>query len=683
MKLPTSGEVLFSVKSFIAAMLALYLAMRIGLPRPFWAPLAAYVVSQPMAGAVRSKTLYRISGTILGASVTVMLVPRLINYSVLLTLALSLWLGLCVYLSLLDRTPRAYVFILAGYTPAIIGFPALVDTSAFSYATMFDTALARVEEITLGVVCASLVHSVIFPQSIGPVILGRMDRALENAMVWIRHAFLIGDVTQSTNDHRRLAQDITELRILSTHLPFDTSNLRWTANAIRVLQDRLASLVPFMTAVEDRIRLMRGADGRGMSPRWRELLIDIAEWTLMDKNCTPESGIQLQRRIAAMTPVADSRSTWNEVIEVNLAAHLSRLIDACENCFHQRRQIELGMEGKIPVDPRQLSHIPTRALHTDRRLALMSAFAAFMALCGSCAFWIISGWPLGFAAPMMAGMQCAFFATLDDPVPILKTSLIFTLISTPFAGLYLLFLLPSAHSFEMLMLVMAPFMLIGGIYVGRPSTVARAIPLWFTTLATLTMFDMGSSDMTAFINSQISQGIGVGLAVLFTSLFRNVNSRLVALRLLRAGWDEIARIAQSVRTPPVTAVTVRMVDRVSLLTPRLATVGGQSEQTARHVLEDMRTGLNLAHLLRVRSRLERNSVDVQSLLQDLTDHFRNKSLQTPGRDPKLLEKIDQTLRGICSTPPFPMRNEALAAVAGIRRDLFPEAVPYQPELQSQ
>ena len=59
MKKPTFGELLFSLKSFAAAMLALYVAMRMGLPRPFWAMLTAYVVSNPFSGAVRSKAIYR------------------------------------------------------------------------------------------------------------------------------------------------------------------------------------------------------------------------------------------------------------------------------------------------------------------------------------------------------------------------------------------------------------------------------------------------------------------------------------------------------------------------------------------------------------------------------------------------------------------------------------------------
>ena len=38
---------LFSAKCFIAAMLAYYIALRIGLNRPFWAVVTSYIIAQP------------------------------------------------------------------------------------------------------------------------------------------------------------------------------------------------------------------------------------------------------------------------------------------------------------------------------------------------------------------------------------------------------------------------------------------------------------------------------------------------------------------------------------------------------------------------------------------------------------------------------------------------------------
>ncbi|MBY0445251.1 MAG: FUSC family protein, partial [Burkholderiales bacterium] len=158
MKLPTFGEISFSLKSFAAAMLALYIAFSMDLPRPFWAMLTAYIVAHPFSGAVRSKAIYRVIGTVLGSIVTLLLVPNLVNSPELLLLALALWISLCIYISLLDRTPRSYTFLLAGYTCALIGFPSVSMPGA-----IFDVALARVEEITLGIVCATLIHSLILP----------------------------------------------------------------------------------------------------------------------------------------------------------------------------------------------------------------------------------------------------------------------------------------------------------------------------------------------------------------------------------------------------------------------------------------------------------------------------------------------------------------------------------------
>ena len=76
--MPDREAWIFSLKSFIGAMLALYLSFRLGLPRPFWAPLTAYVVAQPIAGAVRSKALYRVIGTFIGALATVIFIPTFI-----------------------------------------------------------------------------------------------------------------------------------------------------------------------------------------------------------------------------------------------------------------------------------------------------------------------------------------------------------------------------------------------------------------------------------------------------------------------------------------------------------------------------------------------------------------------------------------------------------------------------
>ena len=143
------AEIIFSLKTFGAATLALFIAFAANLDRPYWALATVYIASQPLAGATRSKALFRLTGTLIGAAASIVLIPNFVNSPELCSLVIALWVGLCLYLSLLDRTPRSYMFMLAGYTAALIGFPAVADPS-----TIFDIALARSEEIILAIVCA-------------------------------------------------------------------------------------------------------------------------------------------------------------------------------------------------------------------------------------------------------------------------------------------------------------------------------------------------------------------------------------------------------------------------------------------------------------------------------------------------------------------------------------------------
>ncbi len=74
----------------------------------------------------------------------------------------------------------SYLFMLAGYTAALIGFPSVTHPEA-----IFDTAVLRVQEIGIGVLCAAVIHSVIFPRSVVGVYGTRAKAVLATAEHWI------------------------------------------------------------------------------------------------------------------------------------------------------------------------------------------------------------------------------------------------------------------------------------------------------------------------------------------------------------------------------------------------------------------------------------------------------------------------------------------------------------------
>lgn len=672
MKLPSQSELLFSVKSFAASMLALYIALSIGLPRPFWAMLTVYVVSNPLTGAVRSKAVFRVCGTILGSAATVLLVPRLANAPALLSLALALWVAVCLYISLLDRTPRSYLFMLSGYTAALIGFPVVTDPAA-----AFDVALARVEEITLGIVCATAVHSLLFPQGLGPVFLSRLHHAIDEGQRWM-HDALEGDTGfQGQRDRRKLAAAITELRLMAVLLPFDTSHLRWTSNAIRALQDKLSAMVPLLSAVEDRLRTLHAADEAEPGPRWRALLSDIADWSgqPMSNGAQERANVDgLHSAIDAAAPSFGGPMSWSEVLKVSLAARLHALVDAWMECRALRQQLDAGFRGDVRPAMRRAPGLSPHVLREERGLALLSAFAAAIAISSCCAFWIVSGWPSGSAAATYAAVFCCFFATQDDPVPGIMVFLKCTIWSIPLSALYLLVILPAIHNFETLVLATAPVLLVLGILVARPQTSGRSLAFVFGFVGTLSLQDTGSADFVSYINLILAQLSGIAAAALFTRLLRTVSAGWTARRLLHVGWAELAALGKATRPPSMVETSARMLDRVGLLTPRLAMAGPQEDLVAVNVLGDLRVGLNMSQLVARQSDRQPQRLKLALLMQALSAHFGNRRKQTTSADPGLLVRLDDALEEACALG----ERDTVAALVGIRRDLLPVARPYAP-----
>lgn len=624
-------QILFSANCFAAAMLALFVSFSLGLDRPFWAMATVYITSQPLSGAVRSKAVYRLAGTAVGGLVTVLLVPALVNAPVLLSLALALWVAGCQFVSLLDRTPRAYLFMLAGYTAALIGFPSVTHPEA-----IFDIAVLRVQEIGIGVLCASLVHSLVFPRSVSAVFGARARAVLAEAEGWIADVLAAEPAAHTGRERRRLAADVTDLHVTATHIPFDTARIRPTRAMLTGLQDRLVQLIPLVSAVEDRLRELGTPGGprseSGMTEEVRAWVLDPA----------------LPRPRVALPP---STRDWRAMLRLNLAARLDELVAA----LAETRVLVAAIAD--PGAPRPLSVVAAaRPLHRDYGLALLSATATVLTVLGCCLFWIVTGWPEGAVAAMIAAVVCCFFATLDDPVPAQRGFLIWTIASLPLSALYLFAVLPAVHGFVMLALALAPPLLALGTLMAIPAWYGRMMPMLIGFASGLALTNIYAVDAAGFFNSNIAQVIGVAAAMMSTRLIRSIGAGTAIRRLRRAGWRDLAALAE--RPAHLPTWRSRMVDRIGLLAARIGEVEAEERDGAAAALRELRMGMSLAQL----AADPRNA----ALAQALGGHFRALA---QGRDtpppPALLDQIDHALAEA--------EPAALANLVGLRRNVFPAA----------
>ncbi|AYJ85366.1 FUSC family protein (plasmid) [Sphingomonas paeninsulae] len=670
-----AAEALFTTKCFIAAMLAYYVALRIGLTRPYWAVTTSYIVAQPLAGAVLSKAVFRVAGTVLGAIAAVVLVPNLVNAPELLSLGLALWLGLCLYISLLDRTPRAYVFLLAGYTASIIGFPSVLAPN-----DIFPTAILRVQEITIGILCGSLIHGFVFPQTVTATLLARIDAILTDAEQWSRDSLAgVSDVALD-QDRRRLALDINELHQLSIHLPFDTARLLPRVRTLRALQAELSMLLPLASAVDDRIvELMRGADAP--RPEAMDLIEDVRAWLLDPRKAIERGAIAdaLIERARLLEPVVGDTLIWRDALRLSLLARLADLIDAHRNARDLRDQMR--SPSRNPVMPGVailLARSARRPLHRDHGIALRAAAGTVVTILLGCTFWIGTGWADGAGAVLIAGVCCALFGNSDDPAPSILMFFYGTLIGLLMAAIYAFAILPRVTDFVTLVAVLAPALLLIGKFLARPKTMLLALGIVLGGLNTVGLNDRYGGGFDTFLNGGISQLVGTLFAAVTVGLFQTIGAEASALRLIRAGWRELAERSDAPGPPDAAGWIARMLDRIGLLAPRLALRGEDPGKPVLDALADLRVGVSVGELRQLRlDGTAEEAATITPVLRGVGAHYR---ALRPGEpmipEEPLLAGIDEAIRELSHSDVPDSRRAGVLALTSLRRNLFPMAPGY-------
>ncbi|SDS83308.1 FUSC family protein [Bradyrhizobium canariense] len=665
------ADIVFSLKTFAAAVLALVIALGMDLPRPYWAMATVYITSQPLAGATSSKAFYRVIGTLLGASATVAMVPNLVNAPELLCLLMALWLGVCLYLSLIDGTPRSYIFMLAGYTVALIGFPVVSDP-----ASIFDTALARVEEITLGIICASLVSTLVFPRSVAPAVAARVDNWLFDARRLSQDVLSGCGAEQASRDRRlRLAADAVEIDALASHLAYDRLVDANAARGLRLLRLHMLMLLPLLASISDRIAAL-GDSLQTTQPELARLLDDLTRWIATDTH-ERQPVDRLRAAIAAQQPTLDAGASWRQIMTASLLIRLRELVDLSHDCRALRRAIATGDDAsgvELAFRPEAGAAL---VRHRDHGMALWSAAGAMLAILICCGFWIATGWADGASAPMMAAVACSFFAAQDDPAPGIRGFTWWSIVSMAVVAVYLFAVLPRLPNVEMLIAMLAPSFLVFGILIARPATAFIGMALAANTASLLALQSTYSADFAPFANSGLSFVIGTAAAVIVTRLTRSVGAEWSARRLMSTNWTTLAVAAERRGQRDRAAFAGVMLNRLGLLAPRLAAIGDGDLRDA-DSLSELRVGLNIVDLRRARHMLAPRTLRaIDAMLDRLAAAFR-------GHDggpmpPELLPSIDLALAEAMIESGDNVREDALIGLVGIRRGLFPDAPAYQPE----
>jgi uncharacterized membrane protein YccC len=676
--MPTSARTLaFVLANTVAVLVALYLSFVSDLARPYWSMFTVFVVAKPIAGAVRSKAVFRLIGTLVGAGLSLLMIPPLVQAPVVLCAATSLWIALCVYVALQDRRPRTYAFLLAGYTTTIVGL-AVVNAPE----TIFDTSIARVEEISLGLVCAAVAHSVIFPQSMLDELLERADRALRKCAAWLAEAIARPANVSDVQSQQQLAAFVSDLHVLYDHVAFETSNVPRDAGLMRSLQDRFAWLLPRVSGVQQALVALTAENQ--VSAAAQDAIAKASHWArTLSRPEVPQAELriataELRAACARLAAQPSNADTWSWALRDSIAAQLPRIVDDLLDADHLIAAIK-GVQSPEAAQIRDAeSSRRPRPMHRDRGLAILSAAAAATSTLIGCVLWIEGSWPEGGVAAQFAAIGCSLFATLDKPSKVVFSAVAGVLVALPLAAIYQFALFPRIDGFASLALVLLPPVLLFSWMQTSERLEGAALVLAIGFAGGLSLQSSYQPDFAAFVNSNTALIAGLLIAAITNLIFRTIDPLWNALRISRAGWRSVTDLAQRPKAD-IKQWVLEMFDRLGLVTARLLSADRLDLIGSRvDTLRDIRVGINMISL-------EQSSRELSMSLQSTTAPVlgavgqayqglaRGRSLP----DSNCTLAIDVGIAALSVQPRSQASEGALRALVGLRLDLAAFGSSYQ------
>ncbi|MEG0483153.1 MAG: FUSC family protein [Acinetobacter sp.] len=666
---PNKLDWIFATKTFIAGMLALYIAFELNLSYPIWAIGTVFVIANPYSGMTASKSIYRLFGTLFGAIFAVAVMPFLINTPWLFSFVLATWVGVCLYISLIDRSPRSYVVMLAGYTAVIICFNSIyyIDT-----VSIFDMALGRFIEISLGVVCSAVVTATIFPMHLGPVVQMRVTKTLQDT----KQVFdsILSDPKHLENYTQLLAgitRDTSDIHTMAVHLSYEKSKFKGMTKPLQELLHQVTMLVANLVAMSERIKQLDQID-LNYRQHLQQFHTDVDHF-LDDENVIDENELRhLPEKFDHNFQIITQHATSEQqVILGSLKMDIRHFILNTRAVKLIWQRIQAGDNTLPQVIAPLTTTYPS--LHRDYGVAVRGGLSAFITIIIACTVWIFSGWKTGFMLAEMAAISACVLTFLDDPVPGLKVFVRASIYGSILVFIYAYGIFPHVTTFWELMLVLAPFIMFCIMLYSYPPLNVLGLALIMTTVMGLGLQNRYALDQIAYFDFSISIICGPIISVFVVHVVRSMSPDITVQRILARHYKAMR---ETIEMPYGIGFKIHlrsMLDRIGVLNMKPV----QSEQLKieiNNALIESSAAIDLTRLqelvqkLSLESPVRHSIVALQKLLKQWLIQ-REENLPSEPLASSLLYVFDQVLADVQSVGDEDIRQRVEISVNNIRNSI--------------
>ncbi|WLG75014.1 FUSC family protein [Pseudomonas simiae] len=521
-------------KVLVAAFLTLWLAMRLELPQPRTAMITVFIVMQPQSGQVFAKSFYRFLGTLAGSAVMVLLIALFAQNTELFLGALAIWVGICTAGATRNRNFRAYGFVLAGYTAAMVGLPALAHPDG-----AFMAAVWRVLEISLGILCSTLVSAAILPQT--------SSAAMRNALYQRFGVFALFVTDGLRGRSRREGFEASNVRFIAeavgleglrsvtvfedphmrrrngrlSRLNSEFMSITTRFNALHQLLERLradeaAPVVAARPGVQDLAELLDGFSGRALtSPDAARLVNQLSAY----KDGLPAKVRSLRAAFQEEHPSEAEQLDFHTAYEL-----LYRFVDDLHNYAQTHASLAEHSHEREQWDE---TFIPK----TNWLACAASGIRASFILMVLGSYWVATAWPSGATMTLIAAATVGLSAATPNPKRMAFQMACGTLIGALVGFVEMFFVFPWIDGFPLLCVMLAPVIIFGAFLASRPQYAGVGVGL-------LIFFSTGSvpDNLTVynpytFINDYIAMILGMLVCAAAGAIILPPNSRWLWRRL--------------------------------------------------------------------------------------------------------------------------------------------------------
>ena len=623
---PSRLDIIFACKTFVAGMLALFISFELDLINPMWSIGTVLIIASPYSGMVSSKCIYRLVGTAAGAIIALLLTPHFINTPWLFTIILALWVGFALYISLLDRTPRSYVFMLAGYSTAMIVYNAITYVDTYN---IFDIALARVLEISVGVISTAVVSATFFPVHVGVMIKQRVIKTLQDLENIFEKLISAQDTNQNyTQILGVITRDASDIHALAVHLAYEKGELQGMTKPLQEMLHQVSLVVANLVAMSQRIKQLEQMPLTTLAPRLSQLRQQTLQFLNQEKQLTADNlrdlPPQFEQDFSELIAMASSeQKTVLAALKMDVRHFIANML-AVKLLW---QQIQKGHK-EIPSE---ITTITTKypSLHRDHGIEVRGGISAVLITFIVTGAWILSGWKAGFMMAQMGAITACILTALDNPVPVLRIFIWGSIVSAGLVFIYAFGIFPHITHFWQLALVLFPIFLVAVSMMANQMLMPIGMVLGINTMMGLNLHNKYSMDAVSYLDSSFAMILGVLVSLIVIDLVRAVSPDTSATRILSLHYQAM-RQALTLSYGIDFKIHLRsMLDRVGVLNSKMVQ-NAELKYAIQNALIESASIVDLVRLQEIRQKLPHYmdlQIQIALLEQQLAEYFQTQSEQ--------------------------------------------------------